>query len=500
MNSSANIVNTEILQIAESVAREKGVLKEAVIDAMEQAIQTAGRRKYGHEHNIKAEIDKKTGEIRLFRLLTVVKDVEDYFTQISLEDARSRNPEINYDEFIYDPLPPIDLGRVAAKIAKQVLVKNIQELEKQRQYDEYKEKEGSIVNIIVKRIEYGNIIADLGRGTEGFLKKDALIPNEMFRQNDRVRAYIASVKRDNKGPQILLSRTANEFLAKLFVQEVPEIYDNIIEIKSVAREPGSKAKISVYTSDTNIDPVGSCVGVRGSRVQAVISELQGEKIDIIQWSSDPATYVVNALAPAEVSKVVLHEEKKRIEVVVASDQLSLAIGRRGQNVRLASQLTGWNIDVLTDDEESKRRIDEFNNISQMFIESLDVEEVLAQLLAAEGFTSVEEIAYISKDELLSIEGFDEELANALQLRAASCIKELNNKIKDQLKKLGVEKELEEYLNINLEDLLILANNGIKNIEDFADLSTDEFFELLPNSEKTKDEIDSLIMEAREKTA
>jgi N utilization substance protein A len=498
MASSASIGNSEILLIADSVAREKGIMRDAVIEAMEQAIQVAGRRKYGHEHNIHAEIDKKTGEIKLFRELEVVENVEDTFKQILLSDALLKDENIELGGKIYDPLPPIDLGRVAAQTAKQVIIQKVRDAERERQYEDFKNRVGEIANGTIKRIEYGNITVDLGRA-EAILERRSMIFNETFRQNDRIRAYIQYVRRENKGPQIFLSRTCNEFLAKLFTQEVPEIYDNVIEIKSVAREPGSRAKMAVYSRDSNIDPVGSCVGVRGTRVQAVMNELQGEKIDIIQWSSEPATYVVNALAPAEVSKVVIDEDRRRIEVVVPGEQLSLAIGRRGQNVRLASQLTGWSIDVLTEDEESKRRVEEFNNISQLFVNALDVEEVLAQLLAAEGFTSIEEIAYININELVSIEGFDEGLSQELQNRALNYLESLKNEQRKELLALGFEQELEEMLKLSLPLMVKLAENGIKTVEDLADLSTDELKDIIGNSIDDED-LNKLIMEARSRFA
>ena len=487
--------NTEILQIAEAVAREKGIQRDSVIQAMEQAVQAAARKKYGHEHNIKAEIDKKTGEIKLFRVLEIVELVEDYIKHISLSDAVKQNSEAELGGEIYDPLPPIDLGRVAANIAKHVITTEVTAAENDRIFREYEKRPGEIINGIVKRIEYGNVTVDLGRA-EAILERRGMIPNETFRQNDRVRAYIFEVKRQNKGPQIYLSRSCNEFLAKLFAQEVPEIYDNVIEVKSVAREPGSRAKMAVYSRDSSIDPVGSCVGVRGSRVQAVMNELQGEKIDIIQWSSEPATFVVNALAPAEVSKVVIDEDKKRIEVVVPSDQLSLAIGRRGQNVRLASQLTGWNIDVLTEDEESKRRVDEFNNISQLFVKALDVEEVLAQLLAAEGFSTIEEIAYIDLEELASIEGFDENLANELQSRAINYLDSKANAEKTKLTNLGFQDELAEFVHLPISVMIKMAEAKINTIEDLADLSALELRDIVTKAELADEDLNNLIMAAR----
>ncbi len=506
-NANFGFGNTEILQIADAVAREKGIMRDSVIEAMEQAIQVAGRRKYGHEHTIRAEIDRKSGEIRLFRELLVVdlnapKPEEEpgaeVVATIGLQDALCSHPDVKIGDVISDPLPPIDLGRVAAQTAKQVIVQKVRDAERERQYEDFKDRMGDIVNGIIKRIEYGNVTVDLGRA-EAVLKRDALIRGEVLRQNDRIRAYVEDVRRENKGPQIFLSRTHNAFMAKLFAQEVPEVYDGVIEIKAVAREPGSRAKMAVLSHDQSIDPVGSCVGIRGARVQAVTTELQGEKIDIINWSSDPATFVVNALAPAEVTKVVLDEEKKRIEVIVPEDQLSLAIGRRGQNVRLASQLTGWNIDVMTEDDESKRRLEEFNSLTQLFVDALNVEEVIAQLLVTEGFAAVEEVAYVPLEELASIEGFDEAVAAELHNRAVSYIEQRDSALTAEWQALGVMEDLAKLAMVPEAVLVAFGNKGIKSLEDLADLSHDEFIELIPDSGLTGEQIDALIMEARTRT-
>jgi N utilization substance protein A len=494
--------NPEIVQIAETVARDKNIPKDRVYQAIERAYEAAGVGKYGKEHKIKAHIDKKTGEVKLFRELKVVDEVEDPITQISLRDAKLIDPEIDIDQCISEPLPPIDLMRLAAQKAKSALLKEITDAEREREYEDFKDRKGEVVFGTIKRLEYGNAIIDLSRA-EALLKKDYIIKNETLRPGDRIRAYVEDIRRENKGPQIILSRTHNEFLAKLFAQEVPEIYDNIIKIKGVAREPGSRAKVAVYSEDISIDPVASCVGVRGARVQAVINELHGEKIDIIPWSSDPATFVVNALSPAEVSKVVIDEDKKRIEIVVPDDQLSLAIGRRGQNVRLASQLTGWNIDILTENEESKRRVEEFNTVSELFIKALDIEEVMAQLLAAEGFSSIEEIAYVSINDLASIEGFDEALAQELQTRATSYLAQQENEMTSKLKKLGVSKELIDLLStaeLKLNSVVLLAEQGIKTMQDLADLSGDELHELLPDNKLTDKQVNNLIMTARDSIA
>src|SRR6202165_695404 len=406
----------ELLQVADTVARDKGIDKDEVLEAMEQAIQKAGRSKYGQEYDIRAEIDRRRGDVRRLRFREVVDAVENEATQMPLPAAQRLNAEAEIGDFITDPLPPIDFGRIAAQTAKQVIVQKVRDAERQRQFFEFKDRVAKIVNGLVKRVAFGNVVVDLGRA-EAILRRDELLPRESFRQGERVRAYIYDVRQETRGPQIFLSRTHPQFMAKLFAQEVPEIYDGIIEIKAVARDPGSRAKIAVISRDSGIDPVGACVGMRGSRVQAVVGELQGEKIDIIPWSSDPATFVVNALAPAEVAKVVMDEEQRRVEGVVPDDQLSLAIGRRGQNVRLASQLTGWDIDILTEAEESERRTEELRSRSQMFIDALDIDEVIAHLLASEGFRSVEELAFVEPSEVAAIEGFDQDTAAEIQTRA-----------------------------------------------------------------------------------
>ncbi len=462
----------ELLQIAESVAREKSIDRTIVIAAMEDAIQKAAKSRYGSENEIRAEIDNETGEIQLTRLLEIVDTVTMEATQISLKEAKKRNKAADLGDYIAEDLPPLDFGRVAAQNAKQVIVQKVREAERERQFEEYKDRIGEVVNGIVKRVEYGNIIVDLGRG-EAIVRRDEALPRENFRYGDRIRAFIYDVRREQRGPQIFLSRTRSEFMAKLFSQEVPEIYDSIVEIKSVARDPGSRAKIAVLSNDSAIDPVGACVGMRGSRVQAVVNELQGEKIDIIQWSPDAATFIVNGLAPAEVVKVVLDEEAERIEVVVPDTQLSLAIGRRGQNVRLASQLTGWDIDILTEAEESERRQAEFAERSKMFMETLDVDEVIAQLLASEGFTSVEEAAFVEISEIANIEGFDEETAQEIQTRAREYLERREQELNDKRKKLGVEDQLQELDGMTLEMLVALGEKEIKTMEDFAGCASDD---------------------------
>ena len=462
----------ELLQIADAVAREKVIDKSIVLQAMEEAITRAAKARYGAENEIRAEIDPKSGEIRLNRLLLVSEKVENEATEISLAEANRRNPAASVGDFIAEPLPPIDFGRIAAQNAKQVIVQKVRDAERERMYDEFKDRIGQIVNGTVKRVEYGNVIVDLGRG-EAIVRRDEALPRETFRPGDRVRAYVFDVRREQRGPQIFLSRTHPEFMSKLFGQEVPEIYDGVVEVVSVSRDPGSRAKIAVRSKDGSIDPVGACVGMRGSRVQAVVNELQGEKIDIIQWSPDVATFVVNALAPAEVAKVVLDEEAERIEVVVPDDQLSLAIGRRGQNVRLASQLTGWDIDIMTEAEESERRQKEFVARTARFIEALDVDETLAQLLASEGFDTVEEIAYVELNDIASIDGLDEQTGEELQNRAREYLDRVSKEQDARRIELGVSDELKALEGVSAAMLVALGEAGIKSMEDLADCATDD---------------------------
>ena len=470
MAVSAN--KLELLQIADAVAREKSIDRGIVIAAMEDAIAKAARARYGSETDVHAEIDAKKGELRLSRHMLVVDQVENSANQISLKDAQRANPGAQIGDTIADTLPPLEYGRIAAQSAKQVIVQKVREAERDRQFQEFKDRIGDIVNGTVKRVEYGSVIVDLGRG-EAIIRRDEMLPREVFRNGDRVRAYVFDVRRETRGPQIFLSRTHPQFMAKLFAQEVPEIYDGIVEIKAVARDPGSRAKIGVISRDSSVDPVGACVGMRGSRVQAVVNELQGEKIDIIPWSPDIATFVVNALAPAEVAKVVIDEDRERIEVVVPDTQLSLAIGRRGQNVRLASQLTGWDIDILTEQEESERRQADFENSTRVFMESLDVDEVVGQLLASEGFSSVEELSLVDIKELSGIEGFDEETAQELQNRAREFLEQQEAELDAKLTELGVDEALKEVPGVTLKILVKLGENGVKTVEDLADCATDD---------------------------
>ncbi|MBC2857591.1 transcription termination factor NusA [Stappia sp. 28M-7] len=470
MAISAN--RLELLQIADAVAREKTIDRGIVIAAMEDAIQKAARSRYGSETEVRAEINPRTGEIKLQRLLLVVDKVENSSTEIDKEEALRRNPMAQIGDYIAEPLPPLDFGRIAAQSAKQVIVQKVREAERDRQYDEFKDRIGEIVNGVVKRVEYGNVIVDLGRG-EAIVRRDELIPRELFRNGDRIRAYVYDVRREQRGPQIFLSRTHPQFMAKLFAQEVPEIYDGVIEIRAVARDPGSRAKIAVISKDSSIDPVGACVGMRGSRVQAVVGELQGEKIDIIPWNPDNATFIVNALQPAEVAKVVLDEDAERIEVVVPDEQLSLAIGRRGQNVRLASQLTGWAIDIMTEHDESERRQKEFTDRTQLFMEALNVDEVVGQLLASEGFASVEEVAYVEREEVATIEGFDEETADEIQARAREYLEEIEAKLDEERRELGVSDDLRNINGLTTAMLVALGKDGVKSVEDLAGCATDD---------------------------
>jgi transcription termination/antitermination protein NusA len=500
MESTVIYARPELLQVADTVARDKGIDRDEVLQAMEQAIQKAGRSKYGQEYDIRAEIDRNNGEIRLLRFREVAEPIENEATQIALAQAQHLNPEAEIGDFITDPLPPIDFGRIAAQSAKQVIVQKVRDAERQRQFLEFKDRVGEIVNGLVKRVEFGNVVVDLGRA-EAMARRDELLPRESFRQGERVRAYIYDVREEPRGPQIFLSRTHPQFMAKLFAQEVPEIYDGIIEIKAVARDPGSRAKIAVISRDSGIDPVGACVGMRGSRVQAVVGELQGEKIDIIPWSPDPATFVVNALAPAEVAKVVMDEEQRRVEVVVPDDQLSLAIGRRGQNVRLGSQLTGWDIDILTEAEESERRTEEFRSRSKMFIDALDIDEVIAQLLVTEGFASLEEVAYVAVKDLADIEGFDPEIAAELQERARAALDRRDREYEERRRELGVEDDLAAFEELTPGMLVALGEKGVKTLDDFADLAGDELMEVLAASDKGGVTLDletanALIMRAR----
>jgi len=504
---SANKI--EILRIAEAVAQEKMIDKSIVISALEEAIAKAAKSNYGEENEVIVEINQENGDISVSRKMLVVDEVKNKFLEINLKAAKKINGAAELGDELLDPLPPMDFGRIGAQSAKQVINSKVREAERERQFNEYKDRVGEIVNGIVKRMEFGNIILDLGK-SEGVIRKDQTIPRENLRNGDRVRAYIYDVRSELKGPQIFLSRSHPQFMAKLFTQEVPEIYDGIISIKSVARDPGSRAKIAVFTEDGSIDPVGACVGMRGSRVQAVVNELQGEKIDIINWSENVPNLAISSLSPAEVLKVVLDEDQNKIEVVVSEEHLSLAIGRRGQNVKLATELTGYEIDILTEDEESAKRQEDFSNKTNIFISSLDVDETLAQLLVSEGFGSVEEVLDAEESELLAIEGFDEEIVTELVDRSNRYLAEKEEENQSKINNLNVSKDLVDFELLSKSMLVKLAENNIKSLEDFAGLTTDDligYFEdksdksskvegLLEEFNLTKDEGDQLIMEAR----
>ncbi|MCR0985660.1 transcription termination factor NusA [Roseomonas populi] len=493
------IARPELLQVADAVAREKMIEREEVLEAMEQAMSKAGRAKYGQEKDIRATIDRRNGEVRLSRWTEVVEQepVENEDTQIPHRIAEKIKPGISVGEFIVDPLPPIDFGRIAAQTAKQVIVQRVREVERKKQFDEYKDRVGEIINGVVKRTEYGNLMVDLGRA-EALLRRDETIPREAFRNGDRVRAYIYDVREEQRGPQIFLSRTHPGFLAKLFAQEVPEIYDGIIEIKAVARDPGSRAKMAVISRDSSIDPVGACVGMRGSRVQAVVAELQGEKIDIIPWSNDQPTFIVNSLAPAEVTKVVLDDEGRRVEVVVPDDQLSLAIGRRGQNVRLASQLTRYDVDILTEAEESERRQADFSKRTSLFVEGLDVDDMIASLLVTEGFSTLEEILETDDEELAEIEGFDENVAAELKRRAQASLDRRDEELDTKRREMGVDDKVGETGGFTPAMMVALGEKGVKTLDDLGDLAADELIEILGTDSVDEETANAIIMAARQR--
>ncbi|MDR2724093.1 MAG: transcription termination factor NusA [Holosporaceae bacterium] len=477
--SNSRFYGPELLQISDAVAREKGLEKEKILEAMEGAIQKAARLKYGPEHDIRVSIDRKSGEVSILKCITVKEVVENEVTEISLEEARKTDKSAIIDHVLTTELPPVNFGRVAAQVGRQIITQKIREAEREKQYKEFKDRVGEIISGVIKRAEYNSVTLDIGH-TEAIIRRDQLIPKENFRVGDRVRAYIADVSQETKGAQVFLSRTHPQFLAKLFAQEVPEIYDGVIDIKSVARDPGSRAKIAVYSADSNIDPIGACVGVRGSRVQSIIRELQGEKIDIVLWSDDLTTFAVNALAPAEVSRVVVDEENRRFEVLAPDEQLSLAIGRRGQNVRLASQLIGWNVTVVSESEALEKSNQEYHAQSKEFMVALDCDEVIAHLLVAEGFTSIQELGNIQKEEMASIEGFNEGLAEELIARAKNYLQKKDEEALEKLKSMKIDGDIINIDAFSSDDLLILAEHNIKKLDDLADLSTEELRELLPH--------------------
>ncbi len=492
----ATFPRPELIQMADTLAREKGITKEAVLEAMEQGISKAGRSKYGPEYDIRTQIVPKTGAITMARYITVVDEVEDEFTQMTLEDARKKDKTLKVGDEIVDPLPPMDFGRIAAGTAKQVIMQKVRDAERFQQYNEMKDKKGEIVNGTVKRVEAGNLVVELAGRVEAMLRRDELIPRENYRVGDRIRALILDVRSEIKGPQVFLSRSHPDFLAKLFVAEVPEIYDGLIEIKSVARDPGSRAKIAVWSKDSSVDARGACIGMRGIRVQAVVTELQGEKIDVVNWSSDPATFIVNALAPNEVCKIVIDEEAGNVEVVLSEEQLSLAIGRRGQNIRLVSQLTGWHIDMMNEAQESEHRIAETKERVDLFMRALDVDDMMAHILIQEGFAKVEDIAFIALEELTGIEGFDEDLATELQNRAKAYLIAEQERQTSKVQELAIADDLKNFDGLTLDMVVKLGEAGIKTLDDLADLAGDELQEIVGDALSETD-ANAIIMKARE---
>ena len=486
----------ELIQMADMLSRERGIDKAAVLDAMEQGISKAGRSKYGPEYDIRTKIDPNTGAIQMARYLTVVDTVEDEFTQISVADARKKDPALKTGDEIVDLLPPMDFGRIAAQTAKQVITQKVRDAERLCQYNAMKDKKGQIINGIIKRVEGGNLIVEVGR-VEALLRRDELIPRETYRVGDRIRALVLDVRSEIKGPQVFLTRSHPQFLAALFTAEVPEIYDGTIEIKAVARDPGSRAKIAVYSKDSTVDARGACIGMRGVRVQAVITELQGEKVDVVLWSPDPATFIINALAPNEVLKIVIDEEAGNVEVVLSEEQLSLAIGRRGQNIRLVSQLTGWHIDMMTEEQEAEHRETETKERVELFTRALDIDDMMARILIQEGFAKVEDIAYIGLEELAGIEGFDEALAEELQNRAKAYLTAKQDTLTKQIAEQNVSDDLKNMQGLTLDMLAALGNAGVKTLDDFADLAADELLDIV--GEKAMDEktANEMIMKARE---
>ena len=492
----ATLPRPELIQMADLLAREKNISKKDVLEAMEQGISKAGRSKYGPEYDIRTKIDPQTGAIEMARYITVVEVVEDEFTQISLETAQKKDSSLKLGDVIIDPLPPMDFGRIAAQTAKQVITQKVREAERMCQYNEMKSRKGEIVSGIVKRVEGGNLIVEVSH-VEALLRRDELIPRETYRVGDRLRAYVLDVRAEVKGPQVFLSRSHPQFLAKLFAAEVPEIYDGTIEVKSVSRDPGSRAKIAVWSKDNTLDARGACIGMRGVRVQAIVQELQGEKIDVVQWSSDPATFIVNALAPSEVLKIVIDEESKNVEVVLSEEQLSLAIGRRGQNIRLISQLTGWHIDMMNEAQESEHRINETKERVELFMQALDIDDMMAHLLIQEGFSKVEDIAFISMNELAGIEGFDDALAEELQNRAKAYLIMKQDSMEKQVEELNLDNSLKDFDGLSLDVLVKLGENNIKTLDDLADLAADELIEILGKGSISEEDANALIMRARE---
>lgn len=491
----ATFPRPELIQMADALAREKNISSDEVLAAMEIGISKAGRSKYGPEYDIRTQIDRKTGAIQMARYITVVEEVENEAAQISLTEARKKNPSAQVGDEIIDPLPPMDFGRIAAGTAKQIILQKVRESERLHQFNEMKDKKGEIVNGIVKRIEAGNLILDIGRA-EAILRRDELIPRETYRVGERLRALVLDVRNEVKGPQVFLTRSHPDFLAKLMAAEIPEVYDGIIQIKAVARDPGSRAKVAVYSSDSSIDARGACIGMKGVRIQAIVQELQGEKIDVVHWSADPATFIVNALAPNEVLKIVIDEASKNVEIVLSEDQLSLAIGRRGQNIKLISQLSGWHIDMMTGEQEAEHRQNETKERVSLFMKALDVDDMMAHILIQEGFSKVEDIAFVALSELAEIDGFDEDLAVELQSRAKAYLVAQQDSLDKEIKELNLTDELKKTEGLSLEMLAKLGRAGVKTLDDLADLATDELLEIV-GADLTEEQANEIIMKARE---
>jgi N utilization substance protein A len=494
-----NLDKIEIVNMIDSLSRDKGISKEQLMIDVERAIEEVGKKKYGNSSSIRAKLNRKTGELNLYRELEVVDEVIDSGTQILLQDARGHDPEINLGDYYYEPLPFVDLGRSEAITVRSSITASVKRAEKEKEFEDFINRVGEIITGVVKRIEFGHLIIDLGR-TEALLKRDQLTPHDRFKVGDRVKAYIQEVRREDFGSQIFLSRTNDQMLAKLFAMEVPEIYDGLIEIKAVARDPGSKSKIAVFAIDSNTDAVACCVGMRGARVKSVMDELGGEKIDVINWDSDIAKYIVNALSIGNVSKATVDRDLKKAGVVVTNEQLSSAIGRGGQNVKLASKLTKYNIDVLTEETESKRKLEEFHSVSQILIEELDLDETLGQFLVVKGFSSVKQIADTKMEDLLKIEGFDDDLASELSQRAKDVLIAQEKTLMEKINSLGVDKTLIDFLNfIDLKAILLLAEAGVKNLEDLALFTPEDLKKILPRNALSHQDIVTIIEEAKAKT-
>lgn len=485
----------ELLQVAESVAREKNITQDEALSAVESALQRAAKLKYGQDHNIRVSIDRSTGEIKIWRVITVVDEVENPMSEVSIAEARLREPAAEVGFEFVELLPPMELGRAAAMGGRQIIVQKIREAERERQYAEFINRKGEIVSGIVKHADGRQVIVDIGQ-TEGVLYAEDGIPRQMFHVGDRLKALLIDIRPESSGPMLILSRAHNDFLAKLFEQDVTEIYDGLIKIMGVARDPGSRAKMSVYSPDNRVDAVGMCVGVRGSRVQGISAELQNERIDIIPWSSDPATYVMNALSLQEVERVVIDEEEEKIDVVVGDDFLSQAIGRRGQNVRLASLLTGWKIMVIPASEDSARRTEESSARIKALTEALDVDAMMAQLLISEGFVTVDDIAQSDVEDILSIEGVTENVAREIHQKAVQFSMDQERRFFEKCETLGIQDDFLELPNLDIAMFDKLLDAGVRTVDDVANLATDELLEIIQDGSLPRSKAEAVIMEAR----